>query len=146
MGWQPSGIKESRLILADSSVWIDYFNNVINWQTDKLDAIIGIEPVIITDHILLEVLRGFRNEKDYSSAKYYLDRFPCYNTIDKELAIKCVENYRFLRKMGITVKSTVDLIIATYCIENNLILLHNDHDYDPLEELLGLKVIHPALE
>jgi len=132
------------LILVDSSVWIDYFNNVINWQTDKLDSSIGIEQVIITDHILLEVLRGFRNEKDYNAAKYYLDKFPCYDTMDKELAIKCVENYRYLRKTGVTVKSTVDLIIATYCIENNILLLHNDHDYDPIEEHLKLKVLHPS--
>ena len=132
------------MIVVDSSVWIDALNGVSTIQTDSLNKILGKEQVIITDHTLLEVLRGFRNEKDYNAAKYYLDKFPCYNTIDKELAIKCVENYRYLRKTGITIKSTVDLIIATYCIENNLILLHNDHDYDPIEEHLELKVLHPS--
>lgn len=131
------------MIVVDSSVWIDAFNGINTKQTDILDYILGKEEVIITDHILLEVLRGFINEKDYNAALYYLERFRCYSTLGKELAIKCVENYRYLRKNGITLKSTVDLIIATYCLENNLPLLHNDHDFDPLENHLGLQVLHP---
>jgi predicted nucleic acid-binding protein len=133
------------LIVVDSSVWIDALNGVNTSQTNMLNNILGKEAVMITDHILLEVLRGFRNEKDYNAAKYYLEKIPCYNTLDKELAVKCVDNYRYLRKIGITVKSTVDLIIASFCIENNLTLLHNDHDYDLIEEHLGLKVLHPPL-
>jgi predicted nucleic acid-binding protein len=142
MGRKSPGIKESRLIVVDSSVWIDALNGVNTIQTDTLNNILGKEEIIITDHILLEVLRGFRSEKDYNAAKYYLERFRCYSTLDKELAIKCAENYRVLRKTGITIKSTVNLMIATYCIENNLALLHNDHDYDPIEEHLELRVLH----
>jgi predicted nucleic acid-binding protein len=133
------------LIVVDSSVWIDALNGVNTSQTNMLNNILGKEAVMITDHILLEVLRGFRNEKDYNAAKYYLEKIPCYNTLDKELAVKCVDNYRYLRKIEITVKSTVDLIIASFCIENMLTLLHNDHDYDLIEEHLGLKVLHPPL-
>ena len=132
------------MIVVDSSVWIDALNGVNTSQTNMLNNILGKEAVMITDHILLEVLSGFRNEKDYNAAKYYLEKIPCYNTLDKELAVKCVDNYRYLRKIGITVKSTVDLIIGSFCIENNLSLLHNDHDYDLIEEHLGLKVLCPA--
>ena len=108
------------MIVADSSVWIDYFNGVINKQTDELENIIGEEYIALTDHILLEVLRGFRNDTDYNNVKSHLKKFPCYNTLNFDLAVKCAENYRYLKAQGITIRSTIDLIIGTFCIENNL--------------------------
>lgn len=129
------------MIFLDSTVLIDYFNDNPTWQVEYLDRILGNEIIIIGDIVIAEVLQGFRNDKDYQTAKNLLFEFPCYNICNKELAIKSAENLRTLRKKGITVRKTIDMIIATYCIENDLTLLHNDKDFDPISEKLNLKVI-----
>jgi predicted nucleic acid-binding protein len=129
------------MILVDSSVLIDYFNGKDNWQVEKLDEILGKEIVVIGDYILVEVLQGFRNDKDYDIASKVLNTFPCFNMCGEEIAIKSAENYRILRKKGITIRKTIDVIICTFCIENELLLLHNDKDFLPLEKHLGLKTV-----
>lgn len=131
------------MILVDSSVLIDYFNGKVNWQVEKLDEILGTEMIAIGDYILVEVLQGFKNDKDYEMAKKALISFPCLNICGEEIAIKSANNYRMLRKQGITVRKTVDVIIGTFCIENDLILLHNDKDFIPLENNLGLQSVLP---
>ena len=128
------------MILVDSSVFIDYFNGIINWHTDELNALLGNELVITGDYILAEVLQGFRNDKDYKIAKEIMQSFPCFNICNKELAIKSADNFRYLRRKGITIRKTVDLIIGTFCIENDIELLHNDRDYEPMGQYLNLKI------
>jgi hypothetical protein len=120
---------------------IDYFNGKENWQVEKLDEILGKEIVIIGDYILVEVLQGFNNDKDFETAQNILGSFPCFNILGKELAIKCAINYRTLRKKGLTIRKTIDVVISTFCIENNFQLLHNDKDFFPFEKYLGLKSI-----
>ena len=127
------------MILVDSSVLIDYFNGINNWHTDELNALLGNELVITGDYILAEVLQGFRNDKDYKSAKEIMQSFPCFNICNEELAIKSSDNFRYLRTKGITIRKTVDLIIGTFCIENDIELLHNDRDFEPMEQYLNLK-------
>ncbi len=129
------------MILVDSSVLIDYFNGTENWQVEKLDEILGKEIVVIGDYILVEVLQGFKNDKDYETAKNILSYFPCFNICGEEIAIKSSNNYRQLRKKGITIRKTIDVIIGTFCIENDLQLLHNDKDFFPLEKYLELKTV-----
>jgi hypothetical protein len=129
------------MIFVDSSVWIDYFNGKENWQAEKFDEILGKEIIVIGDYILVEVLQGFRNDKNYETAKNVLNSFPCFNICGEEIAIKSAENYRILRKKGITIRKTIDIIIGTFCIENELLLLHNDKDFFPLEKHLGLKSV-----
>jgi hypothetical protein len=129
------------MIFVDSSVWIDYFNGKENWQAEKFDEILGKEIIVIGDYILVEVLQGFRNDKNYETAKNVLNSFPCFNICGEEIAIKSAENYRMLRKKGITIRKTIDIIIGTFCIENELLLLHNDKDFFPLEKHLGLKSV-----
>lgn len=129
------------MIFVDSSVLIDYFNGKENWQVEKFDEILGKEIVAIGDYILVEVLQGFRNDKDYETAKNVLNSFPCFNICGEEIAIKSANNFRVLRKKGITIRKTIDIIIGTFCIENELILLHNDKDFFPLEKHLGLKSV-----
>lgn len=129
------------MIFVDSSVLIDYFNGKENWQVEKFDKILGEEIVVIGDYILVEVLQGFRNDKDYETAKNVLNSFPCFNICGKEIAIKSANNFRILRKKGITIRKTIDIIIGTFCIENEFILLHNDKDFFPLEKHLGLKSV-----
>ena len=129
------------MIFVDSSVLIDYFNGKDNWQVEKLDEILGKEIVVIGDYILVEVLQGFRKDKNYETAKEVLSAFPCLNMLGEEMALKSADNYRKLRKKGITIRKTVDVIISTFCIENDLELLHNDKDFFPFEKNLGLKSV-----
>jgi len=129
------------MILVDSSVLIDYFNGNENWQVEKLDEILGKEIIVIGDYILVEVLQGFRNDVDYDIARNVLNSFPCFNICGEEIAIKAASNYRALRKKGVTVRKTIDVIIGTFCIENELQLLHNDKDFFPLEKHLGLQSV-----
>ena len=128
------------MILVDSSVFIDYFNGIKNLQTEKLDTFLGNEIIVIGDYILAEVLQGFKKDKDYKIAKEVMLSFPCFNICNEEIAIKSAENFRKLRKKGITIRKTVDLIIGTFCIENDIELLHNDKDFEPIKKYLGLQV------
>jgi predicted nucleic acid-binding protein len=128
------------MILIDTSVWIDYFNGIVNKHTDKLDDLLSMELVIMGDIILAETLQGFRSEKDFKKAKELLGNIKCYSITNKALAIQSVENFRQMRKKGITVRKTIDMMIGTFCIENNIQLLHNDRDFKPMEKL-GLKSV-----
>ena len=129
------------MIFVDSSVLIDYFNGKKNWQVEKFDEILGKEIVVVGDYILVEVLQGFRNDRDYATAKNVLKSFPCFSICGEEIAIKSADNYRILRKKGVTIRKTIDIIIGTFCIENELVLLHNDKDFFPLEKHLGLQSV-----
>lgn len=129
------------MIFLDSSVLIDYFNGNENWQVQYLDQILGVEILVIGDYVLTEVLQGFRRDKDFEQAKMILKSFPCYEICGEKNAIKSAENYRILRKKGITIRKSIDSIIATFCIEHDFTLLHNDKDFIPFEKHLGLKSI-----
>jgi predicted nucleic acid-binding protein len=128
------------MIFLDSTVLIDYFNGKTNRQVEVLDSILGQELVVIGDYVLTEVLQGFRSDKDFKKAKTILLSFPCFDIGGKEIAIQSANNYRLLRKKGVTIRKTIDVIIATFCIENNFTLLHNDKDFEPFEIYLKLKV------
>jgi predicted nucleic acid-binding protein len=129
------------MILVDSSVWIDYFNGLDTPQTNKLDMLLGVEPLGIGDLILTEVLQGFRTDKDYETAKQLLTSLSVFGMLGTELAIKSADNFRFLRKRGITVRKTADAIIATFCIEAKYSLLFSDKDFLPFVEHLGLRAV-----
>ncbi len=129
------------MTLTDSSVWIDYFNGVANWQTDRLDRLLGSEVIAIGDLILAEVLQGFRNDTDYARAKSLLGSLPCFSLAGYKRALATAENFRTLRKRGVTIRKTVDVFIATACLDYDLELLHNDRDFDAMESVLGLRVI-----
>jgi predicted nucleic acid-binding protein len=128
------------MILVDSSVWIDYFNGTETLATKKLDGLLGVQPICIGDLILLEVLQGFRHDQDYQTAKSLLCALPVHPMLGAGMSLKCADNFRFLRQQGITIRKTIDTIIASYCIENNLLLLHSDKDFHPFQQYLGLQV------
>ncbi|MBI9038464.1 MAG: PIN domain nuclease [Bacteroidales bacterium] len=130
------------MILVDTSVWIDYFNGKINKYTNKLEEILTTEQVIMGDIILAEILQGFRKDSEFNKAKKALGYLDCYSICSKEIAIKSAENFRFLRKKGFTIRKTTDMLIGTYCIENQIVLLHNDKDFMPLQDL-GLQFVFP---
>ncbi|WP_342597345.1 PIN domain nuclease [Cyanobacterium aponinum UTEX 3222] len=126
------------MILVDSGVWIDYFNGNDTDEVKKLDLYLGNYSIAIGDIILTEVLQGFKNDRDYQTAKMLLTSLRVYSLLGVNLAIKNAENYRFLRKKGITTRKTNDVIIATFCIENNIALLFSDKDFKPFVTHLNL--------
>jgi predicted nucleic acid-binding protein len=131
------------MVIADTSVWIDYFRGVVNWQTDRLDWLLGAEPVALGDLILTEILQGFDRETDFQRARSLLSVLPFYELGGYQLCLQAANNYRTLRRQGISARKTIDVIIATGCIEWGLELLHNDRDFVPMEQILGLKVVKP---
>jgi predicted nucleic acid-binding protein len=131
------------MLLVDSTVWVDYFNGIESPQTDFLHRTLDQVPILVGDLILAEVLQGFRQDSDFDQARRLLSRFRQAQMVSPALAAQSARNYRALRQKGITVRKTIDSLIATYCIENDHELLHNDHDFDAYEEHLGLLVVHP---
>jgi len=129
------------MILVDSSVWIDFFNGTVCAETDKLNEILGLEEIVIGDLILAEVLQGFRSDTDYKAAKNVLTSLTVHDLLGKDMAIKSANNFRKLRKKGITIRKTADVIIATYCIENKIPLLFSDKDFVPFVDNLRLKSV-----
>jgi hypothetical protein len=129
------------LILVDSSVWIDYFKGTIAAHTEKLDQLLGREPLAIGDLILAEVLQGFDSERDFNDARKMLTSLMVVQLGGTEIAIQAAKNFRTLRRLGLTVRKTIDTVIATRCIESGYDLLHNDRDFDPFVERLGLRVV-----
>jgi len=131
------------MLVVDSTVWIDYFNGVENPQTDYLHLIADKTPILIGDLILAEVLQGFREDADFEKARRALGKYIQVEMVNPELALQSARNFRLLRRKGVTVRKTIDSLIATYCIENEHDLLHNDSDFDGYEKHLELKVVHP---
>lgn len=126
------------MILVDTSVWIDYFNGKDNEESNLLDSELINGNVAIGDLILLEILQGFRNDKDYKQAKKELSSLDQYEMFGHTMVDKCADSYRMLRKKGITIRKTPDVIIATFCIENKFPLLFSDRDFKPFVEHLNL--------
>jgi predicted nucleic acid-binding protein len=129
------------MILVDSSIWIDYFNGKKTPQTDWLDSALGTTPVIMGDLILTEVLQGFQNNREFKIAKDLLLGMPFMAMVGLDIAVESAENHRSLRKRGVTVRKTIDVIIGTFCIHYQLPLLHDDRDFEPMVTYLGLKTI-----
>lgn len=126
------------MFVVDSSVWIDYFNGKASPQTNTLDAALGKELITVGDLMLVEVLQGFRADKHYRIARDLLLSLELVNMLNTVIALRSAGNYRKLRRMGVTVRKTTDCIIATWCIENRLPLLHCDIDFQPFHAHLGL--------
>jgi len=133
------------MVLVDSSVWINYFNGQVTWHTEILDQMLLQIPVLTGDLILTEVLQGFKNDKDYRKARECMSILPCKQMGGYDLAIKSAGNYRKLRKKGITVRKNIDIIIGTFCINENIPLLHDDKDFEPMSEHLSLKTISQSI-
>ena len=129
------------MILVDTSVWIDYFRGSITPQTEILDGLLDREPLAIGDLILTEVLRGFWSERDFNQAQKLLASLITVELGGQKIAIQAARNFRTLQRLGITIRKTVDTVIATRCIASGYDLLHNDRDFDPFAKHLGLRVV-----
>jgi len=130
------------MVIVDSSVWIDYFNGTDNSATSFLDRILGVQEIALGDLILTEVLQGFKSDKDFSQAKQVLRNFHLVEMLGVERAINAAKKFRELRKSGITVRKTNDVIIASFCIDEKIPLLFTDKDFNPFVMKLKLS---PAL-
>jgi predicted nucleic acid-binding protein len=124
--------------LVDSSVWTDFFNGSVTPATDQLAVLLAGSEVCVGDLILTEVLQGFASDRHFGKARSALLALPLVTISDKEVALLAAANYRSLRKRGITVRKTVDTLIATRCIRDGYPLLYSDRDFDPFVEHLGL--------
>lgn len=129
------------MILVDSSVWIDYFRCEETIQTAQLEALLDVQELAVGDLILTEVLQGFSNERDFAKAQFLMTSLKVIDLTGEETALQAARNYRHLRTLGITVRTTIDTIIATKCIEEGHVLLHSDRDFDPFVTHLGLQVL-----
>ena len=131
------------MILVDSSVWIDYFRGTATPEAEKLDSLLGTEPIATGDLILTEVLQGFASNREFNQARKVLISLVVVNLAGQTIAITAAENFRALRSLGVSVRKTIDTVIATHCIENRLPLLYSDRDFDPFVQHLGLRSAFP---
>lgn len=129
------------MIVVDTSVWVDYFNGQATRQTDRLDRLLGIEPVGIGDLILAETLQGFRRDEDFARAKKLLLSLALFEMLGAERAIRSADYFRTLRKRGVTVRKTSDVIIASYCVDEGHALLFSDRDFRPFVDHFGLRAV-----
>ena len=129
------------MILVDSSVWIDYFNGIATGATDRLDALLGRQELATGDLMLAEVLQGFASEREALTAEKLFSSMEVIEIGGREIAIRAAGNFRLLRRKGVTVRKTIDTLIATRCIESRYALLHDNRDFDPFVQYLGLMTV-----
>jgi predicted nucleic acid-binding protein len=132
------------MTLIDSSVWIDYFRGVATPQSDRLDNLLGAEPLATGDLMLAEVLQGFDSDRSFNSALRLLTTLSVVDIGGADIAVQAARNFRTLRAHGVTVRKTIDTLIATRCIESGFRLLYSDRDFDPFVEHLGLVSVMAA--
>jgi predicted nucleic acid-binding protein len=130
------------VIVPDTTVWIDFSRNIVAPHTDILKREMAGRNIVTTDVIMVEFLQGFRYEHDYIVAEKMMNSLMYRAFWGKQHARQIAHNYRILRRKGITVRSTIDVIIGTFCLEIDFSLLHNDPaDFDSMEKYLGLKIV-----
>jgi predicted nucleic acid-binding protein len=129
------------MIVVDSSVWISYFKGQSNARVEQLNQYLDRETVLVGDLILTEILQGFKEDKNFEQAKMFLLSLPFAPMLGKDIALQAAANYRFLRKKGVTIRKTNDMIIGTFCIVNGFKVLQNDKDFIPLAKHLDLQLL-----
>jgi predicted nucleic acid-binding protein len=129
------------VLVVDSSVWIDYFNDVDHPACELLDQLLGHGEIriIVPDLVLFEVLRGFRSEADHRQARRLMEGLRVEAAVGADLALLAAQHYRSLRAHGFTVRHAIDVLVAAFCIENDYALLHRDRDFQAFEDLRGLR-------
>ncbi len=126
------------MIVVDSSVWIDFLNGRNAPHVRRLRAVLGTDEIIVGDLMLCEVLQGLESERAAREVEALLRRFEIASMAGDAIAVAAARNFRSLRRRGITVRKTIDLLIGTWCVENRRPLLHNDGDFQPMARHLGL--------
>ena len=129
------------MLVVDSGVWIDFFNNADDPAVQVLEHLLdsGEVRLVVPDLVLFEVLRGFRHERDYRQARLLMETLSIEQAGGADLALAAAQHYRSLRAQGVTVRGSVDVLVAAFCIERDYALLHRDRDFDAFEQLRGLR-------
>ena len=129
------------MLVVDSSVWIDFFNAADHPAVDMLASLLeqGEVRIVVPDLVFFEVLRGFRQERSYREARLLLESFDLEDASNIRLAELAAQHYRSLRALGFTVRSGIDVLVASFCIERDYALLHRDRDFQAFESLRGLR-------
>jgi len=129
------------MVLVDTSVWIDYFGDVVSTQVQQLDGLVGRKQVLTGDLVLAEVLQGVRSDREFRIVRDALLTLDVVQLTSPALAVRSAQNYRVLRRHGLSVRKTIDCLIATWCIEHGIPLLYSDRDYQPFVKHLGLQAL-----
>lgn len=129
------------MVIVDTTVWIDYLRGAATPQTTWLDARLTSERLGLLDLMVCELLQGLDSDKTAATMLRHLRRFEIFETGGVDLAAAAAAHYRALRAQGVTVRKTVDCLIASWCIREGHSLLHNDRDFDPFEHRRGLRVV-----
>lgn len=129
------------MVLVDTSVWIDYFGDVVSAQVQQLDGLVGRKQVLTGDLVLAEVLQGVRSDREFRIVRDALLTLDVVQLTSPALAVRSAQNYRVLRRHGLTVRKTIGCLIATWCIEHGIPLLYSDPDYQPFVKHLGLQAL-----
>jgi predicted nucleic acid-binding protein len=127
------------MIIVDSSVWIDFFRDKSTRQVDRLIALLSGDELGMGDLVLAEILQGCDTDKEFDQVRRFIGALPVIQISNESIAIQAAQNYRTLRAKGITVRKTIDTLIATRCIVDDLTLLYSDRDFDPFVQELKLK-------
>lgn len=130
------------MILVDSSVWVEYLRGHRTEPAEMLDRLLGVESLLIGDLVLAEVLQGCSSDRDFASVRRFLEPFEVLVIGGADVAVEAAHNFRRLRNRGMTIRGTIDTIIATRCIMSGIRLLHSDRDFEPFERYLGLKTVN----
>jgi len=129
------------MVVVDTSVWVDFLNGRRCRQTDLLDDLLTGEFVLTGDLIVAEVLQGIRTDADYRRTLDAMNGLPFTDMLGRDIAVSSAAHYRTLRKNGVTIRKTIDVMIATFCVHNGLPLLHNDRDFDAMAAHIGLRTL-----
>lgn len=129
------------MILVDSSVWIDFFRGTGNPQTERLSAWLDAAQtdIVAADLVAFEVLRGFSRPQEQARARQLMLALDVVEIGGLDNALLAAEHYSVLRALGHTIRSPIDVLLASYCITHGHLLLHRDGDFDVLETLRGLR-------
>lgn len=132
------------MVVVDSGVWIDFFNDVPSVVTDTLDRLLreGEIRIVVPDLVLYEVLRGFRHERELRQARVLMQTLDVEPAGGAALALEAAQHYRSLRAAGVTVRNSIDVLIAAFCIDKSYALLHRDRDFQGFEQHRGLRAWH----
>jgi predicted nucleic acid-binding protein len=126
------------LIVVDTSVWIDFLNGRNAPPVRRLRESLGTEEIVVGDLMVCEILQGLDSERSAAEVESLLHRFEIVPMVGEAIAVAAARNFRHLRRRGITIRKTIDLLIGTWCIETRRPLLHNDRDFRPMARYLGL--------
>ena len=133
------------MILVDSSVWIDHFNGKMTAEVGSLHNFLDRGEVLVGDLVMTEVLQGFKHNRDFDLALRFMRALTVVEIVNEKIALQAAVNHRLLRSKGISIRKTIDTLIATCCIENGHTLLYSDRDFDPFVKLLGMKTATPVI-